>query len=94
MLLEPGGYILPHHDYDEPRLTAVNIAINNPRGCEFRMMNHGVIPFSTGRAIMLDLSHDHWVINASDQPRLHIIFHGEVPDRTIERSYANSRYPD
>jgi len=94
MLLAPGGYILPHHDYEEPRLTAVNIAISNPSGAEFRMMNHGIVPFSTGKVIMLDLSHDHWVINDSDQPRLHIIFHGDVPAETIERSYANSRYRD
>ena len=94
MLLAPGGHILPHHDYETPELTAVNIAINNPRGTEFRMMNHGIIPFGTGRAIMLDLSHDHWVMNHSDQPRLHIIFHGDVPSETIERSYANSRYRD
>jgi hypothetical protein len=92
MLLAPGGHIMPHQDHATPELTAVNIAINNPTGCEFRMMNHGVVPFRAGRAIMLDLSHRHWVTNPTQEPRIHIICHARVPDSTIERSYANSRY--
>lgn len=92
MWLAPGGHILPHRDHDRPGLAPVNIAITNPAGCEFRMMNHGRVPFRAGRAIMMDLSNHHWVVNDSDEPRLHIIFHGVVPDATVERSYANSRY--
>ena len=87
MLLEPGGHILPHKDRESIGLSEVNIAINNPDGCSFHMENRGTVPFTEGSVVMLDLSNRHWVVNNSNQPRLHMIYHGKVPGEIIERSY-------
>ena len=92
MLLEPGGHILPHKDRESNGLSEVNIAINNPAGCSFHMENRGILPFKEGSAIMLDLSNRHWVVNKSNEPRLHMIYHGNVPNNIIEKSYENLYY--
>tara|TARA_B100000214_G_C23934262_1_gene612327 strand:+ start:858 stop:1499 length:642 start_codon:yes stop_codon:yes gene_type:complete len=92
MLLEPGGHILPHKDRESIGLSEVNIAINNPDGCSFHMENRGIVPFTEGSVVMLDLSNRHWVVNNSNQPRLHMIYHGKVPGEIIERSYENLYY--
>lgn len=89
MLLEAGGYILPHADTIDSRLGAVNTAITNPEGTEFHMLHRGKLPFRPGRSLMLDLSNQHWVVNRSDQPRLHIIVHAAVQSNIVEKSYAN-----
>ena len=94
MLLEPGGHILPHKDRQSVGLNEVNIAINNPEKCSFHMENRGTLPFKEGSVMMLDLSNRHWVVNDSHQPRLHMIYHGNVPDTIIERSYENLYYPN
>lgn len=92
MLLEPGGHILPHTDRTTQGLREVNIAINNPIGCDFYIENKGIVPFTPGSVVMLDLSNRHWVVNDSDEQRLHMIYHGEVPDEIIEKSYENLYY--
>ncbi len=93
MLLEPGGHILPHKDREAKGLSEINIAISNPDDCYFYMENRGTIPFKQGSAFMLDLSNRHWVVNNSSEPRLHMIYHGRVPENIIERSYENLYYP-
>lgn len=92
MLLEPGGYILPHKDRTHAGLSEVNISINNPSGCEFVIENKGIVPFKKGAAVLLDLSNKHWVVNDSDEPRLHMIYHGGIPDDLIKKSYENLYY--
>lgn len=76
MLLEPGGYILPHADVDWKQLGPVNLALNNPDGCEFIMEDHGIIPFTNGTANMLAIGNVHAVYNNSHEDRFHIIVHG------------------
>ena len=92
MLVEPGGWILPHQDRQESFLSEVNVAINNPTGCEFHMLNRGKVPFRPGDVYMLDLSNRHWVVNRSDTARLHMIYHGKVPSQLVQRSYENIYY--
>ncbi len=92
MDLAPGGFIMPHKDREEYRLGPINVAITNPEQAEFRMLNHGRIPFTQGKAFMLDVGNQHWCYNESNEHRLHIIVHTSVPDNLIEKSYANSRY--
>lgn len=90
MLLEPGGYILPHEDVDWKQLSAVNLAINNPQGVEFVMANWGIVPFSPGSVNMLAVGNMHAVYNNSDEDRFHIIVHGRrsnVWDEWIKDSY-------
>ena len=54
MLLEPGGYITPHNDSIESRLSPINIALNHPKGCKMKMKGHeGYVPFKPGSAIIV-----------------------------------------
>jgi len=92
MLLEPGGYILPHSDRQQPGLQEINVAITQPKGCCFRFLDKGTVPFSEGDAFILDTSNRHLVWNNSDQFRLHIILHTKVDDKILEDSYANCFY--
>lgn len=75
MKLAPGGYILPHRDREKKLLYPINIALNNPEGCEFVMEDMGVVPFKPGKGFMLDLSNRHIVWNRSDEERIHLIIH-------------------
>jgi len=94
MLLEAGGYITPHADQDTNRLSAINIALNNPKNCKFKMKGHkGYVPFTSGKAIFLDVGNVHAVYNNSDEDRFHIIVHGvkakELEDLVV-RSYEKN----
>ena len=91
MLLEPGGYILPHQDRpdSERRLSVCNISLNHPEGCEMIFKDQGVVPFDdNGSAMLMDISHEHAYINNSDTPRLHMIIHYEVGNRLRDLFYV------
>jgi len=89
MLLEPGGYITIHRDYDHNCLSAINIAITQPNDCAFVMENYGVVPFERGSAIWMDLSNNHVVFNNSNQRRWHIIVH-QTFDSNFQNLVVNS----
>lgn len=77
MKLDPGGYILPHNDRDRSMLNPLNIGLNQPNGCIFRMKDKGDVPFKEdGSACLVDISNIHSVWNNSDETRIHIIVHG------------------
>jgi hypothetical protein len=77
MMLEPGGFILPHNDRDLSMLNPLNIGLNQPAGCIFRMKDKGDVPFpEKGGACLVDISNDHSVWNNSNEVRIHIIVHG------------------
>lgn len=91
MLLEPGGYILPHQDRpdSQKRLSVCNISLNNPEGCEFLFKGHGKVPFSDqGSAFLMDISNVHSVWNRSNTPRLHMIIHYELGHRIRDFFYV------
>ena len=91
MLLEPGGYILPHQDRpdDQKRLSVCNISLNNPEGCEFVFKDHGTVPFDpNGSAMLMDISNTHAVWNRSDKPRIHMIIHYEMGRRIRDFFYV------
>lgn len=91
MLLEPGGYILPHQDRtdDQKRLSVCNISLNNPAGCEFVFKNAGVVPFDNdGSAMLMDISNVHSVWNRSNTPRIHMIIHYEMGRRIRDFFYV------
>ena len=75
MLLKAGGYVLPHRDRDHKLLFPINIALNNPEGCNFIMENQGIVPFKEGKGFLLDLSNRHAVWNDSKEDRIHLIVH-------------------
>lgn len=78
MLIEPGGYILPHSDNKNSNLgAAVNFSLNNPHGCRM-ITEHGVLPFDDSGSVFLFNNHyQHCVVNDSDEDRYHMIVHGE-----------------
>lgn len=76
MRLDPGGYILPHHDRSESVIGGeLNLALNNPHGARFVMEQGGTLPLSTGAAVLPDLSNRHALINNGAEPRYHMIVH-------------------
>jgi hypothetical protein len=94
MLLEPGGFILPHEDVEWKSLSPINIALNNPHGCDFVMRDWGLIPFEDGSANMLAVGYEHAVFNDSNEDRYHIIVHGEMGEKwpsIIANSYNAMR---
>ena len=91
MLLEPGGYILPHQDRpsDQKRLSVCNISLNMPEGCEMVMDGFGRVPFKDeGSAFLMDISNKHAVINRSNKPRIHMIIHYEIGRRLRDFFYV------
>lgn len=90
MLLEPGGYITVHSDYDQPCLWPINIAITQPSDCYFLMEKHGIVPFEPGRAYWLDISNRHMVVNNSSLPRWHIIVHQNFDNIEFQKLVVNS----
>jgi hypothetical protein len=77
MRLAPGGYIMPHSDNKfERAFSPLNIAINNPDGCNFIFRDGGIVPFKPGTGMILDVGREHCVVNNSDQVRYHVIVHG------------------
>lgn len=93
MLLEPNGFILPHKDRENAKLFEVNIAITNPLGCIFRFKEYGTVPFQSGSACIMDISKEHFVINNSPEPRLHIIAHARLKNKNlVKESYADRYY--
>lgn len=94
MLLEPGGYITPHEDTFDSKLSPINMALNHPKGCKMKMKGHnGYVPFAPGKAILLDVSNTHAYINDSEEDRYHIIIHGTRTkefEELVTRSYAKN----
>ena len=94
MLLEPGGYITPHNDSLDSKLSPINMALNHPKGCKMKMKGHaGYVPFEPGKAFLLDVSNTHAYVNDSDEDRYHIIIHGTRAkefEELVERSYAKN----
>ncbi len=84
MLLEPGGYILPHCDNDKDKLQAFNFALNNPDDCFFGIEGFGNIPWQPGDARIINISKNHAVWNNSNTPRIHMIAHGWAKEKYKE----------
>ena len=92
MLLEPGGYISPHVDTEKSSLSPINIALNHPKGCIFKMEKSGIVPMKPGVVMLLDVSNKHAYINKSNEDRIHIIVHGKPTKefkKIVEDSYAS-----
>jgi len=93
MLLEPGGFIFPHKDSSNNILAPINIALNHPEGCIFKMEKHGIVPMKPGTVMLLDVGNTHAYINKSNIDRIHIIIHGKATDSykdLVTRSYEKN----
>ncbi len=88
MLLEPGARIHVHRDQADGELAiGINIALNNPVGCEFFIETDQSgrhtpwtqeIPFTSGSAMIINVGKFHYVENNSSEPRIHIIIDGPI----------------
>lgn len=87
MKLAPGGYIMPHTDGDGRIFGPLNIAINNPDGCNFYFEEWGKVPFKQGTGFFLDIGNTHAVYNNSNEPRYHFIVHGHINNKLIETAF-------
>ena len=90
MWLDPQGYIEPHQDRTQHYLSPINVALNNPEGCVFKMQDKGHVPFTDGgSACLVDIGNIHSVWNNSDTPRVHMISHG-TPRDTLNKIIVDS----
>ena len=80
MLLEPGGYIQPHSDFDTRAMAAFNVALSNPPGIQFAQEDAGLIPWQPGEARGIDIGRKHSVLNRGLENRIHMIVHGKWGD--------------
>jgi hypothetical protein len=88
MKLKAGGYIMPHVDGPGRVFGPLNIAINNPQGCEFYFKDSGKVPFEQGRGFFLDIGREHIVWNNSTEDRYHFIVHGTPGISIQQRVYT------
>jgi hypothetical protein len=92
MKLGPKGYITPHSDggpgidwdkiWEHP--LPINIAIDHPLGCYMSIEGTGAVPFSDGKAFLVNILKTHSVINFTTKERKHLIVHGIVGNRKEE----------
>lgn len=103
MELKPGGIISPHSDapigskVDLSKAgVPINIAIIHPDNCHMTLEGQGIVPWSEGKVIMLNVRYKHSFMNKSDQSRIHLIAHGHPGNRKddffklIARSYRKA----
>lgn len=93
MKLTGGGYISPHNDRPDSEINwdnifdhplPINIAVDHPHNCHMILKGDGVVPFSNGKAFLINIFNDHTVINWSTKDRIHIIGHLLVGNRKAE----------
>ncbi len=77
LLIQSGGYIAPHKDFNSMRLDPLNIAIRYPDDCFFKIENFGYIPYQSGKGFVVNIGYKHSVVNLSNQDRLHLVIHGK-----------------
>lgn len=75
MLLEAGGIIDWHKDYDHSIVEAVNISLSNPQNCKWFWEDNTSVDFSPGNGYAMNLSFKHMIKNESDEDRYHLIIH-------------------
>jgi hypothetical protein len=88
MKLKAGGYIMPHVDGPGRVFGPLNIAINNPQGCEFYFKDRGRVPFKQGQGFFLDIGREHIVWNNSGEDRYHFIVHGQPGPKIQQQVYT------
>jgi hypothetical protein len=89
MSVDSAGYVGPHNDNPNvdnilDHIIPINIAIFHPRLCYMTLRDHGVVPWNSGKAILVNITNDHSVINYSKQRRLHMIGHGLIGSKKNE----------
>jgi hypothetical protein len=78
--LEPGGYLAPHCDNKEDRLSTLNISICHPEKCYFIYDHIGEVKIEPGDIYLMNTSVSHAVINYSNQFRVSLVAIGDFED--------------
>jgi hypothetical protein len=96
MELAGGGFIAPHCDAPNgvkntefdmmDHIIPINIAINHPTECYMELANYGRVPWTEGKAFVVNITDTHSVVNTSSVPRMHMIAHCIVGNRKEEFS--------
>lgn len=85
MKLKPGGFIKPHQDHPQRKLTAFNISIFEPaEGHEFGMEEANIIPWKEGDIRLIDIGRKHSLVNHGSEDRIHMIIHGRYGPSTTK----------
>jgi hypothetical protein len=91
MRIAPGGGINWHNDGQLPTgidplvsILPINVAVIHPTNCEMEIEGHGVVPWTEGKIIMLNISKNHAVFNRSAKDRIHMIANVILGNRTKE----------
>lgn len=84
MMIEPGGFILPHRDREKSHLGPLSIPLNTPKDCYFMVEGFGRLKLRPGNGYLIDISRRHCVWNRSNQPRFHIIAEARYGKRKME----------
>jgi hypothetical protein len=96
MELAPGGYIAPHNDSPNgikntefdmmDHMIPINVSIIHPDDCYMTLESHGVVPFTEGKALIVNITHTHSFVNNSPRPRMHMIAHCIIGNKKKEFS--------
>lgn len=111
MELETSSAINPHSDMPgrlpgEENFDAlefgvpINVAVLHPADCYMVLENYGVVPFTEGKAFIVNIRNYHSVINFSNEKRTHVIGHSigygekleefaELVVRSYRKQYAS-----
>lgn len=91
MKVASGGHIGWHNDGTIPAeidpltsILPINLAIWHPMNCEMEIEGHGVVPWTEGKILMLNISKNHAVFNRSGKPRIHMIANVILGNKTKE----------
>lgn len=93
MNLDAGGHISRHNDCPSndmhlmEHIVPINIAIDHPENCYMTLQDYGVVPWKTGKIILVNITNDHAVFNNSIRRRMHMIGHGYIGNKINEFSH-------
>jgi hypothetical protein len=96
MELAPGGHIAPHNDSPNgikniefdmmDHMIPINVPIIHPDDCYMTLESHGVVPFTEGKALIVNITNTHSFVNNSPIPRMHMIAHCIIGNKKKEFS--------
>ncbi len=88
LMVEPGAGIAVHVDGEGPPvIRSLNLALNMPEKCRLVIDANPdgsdnaytrVAPFRPGSALVLNVAKYHYVVNDSDEPRIHVVARGSL----------------
>ena len=73
MLLRAGGHIGMHTDSRIKLIENINVALNNPIGCEWIWGDGEKLIMEPGGVYAMNIHYPHMLVNNSDEDRMHLI---------------------